>query len=165
MCLILKDLHYITLQLIPRHVETLQWRHNERDGVSNHRCLDCLLSRLFRHRSKKTSKPRATGLCEGNSPVTGEFPAQSVSKADLFNVEIRWHRRVIVKPPHARSWGYDACFTCYARESAVTRVDNFCLFTVGASFTKRDSLNRHLYRPGYITTSTSKVERHYSSMS
>ena len=25
---------------------------------------------------KKTSKPRVTGLCEGNSPVTGEFPAQ-----------------------------------------------------------------------------------------
>ena len=26
-------------------------------------------------RSKKTSKIRVTGLCEGNSPVTGEFPA------------------------------------------------------------------------------------------
>ena len=35
---------------------------------------DCLLSRLFRRRSKKTSKLRFTGLCEGNSPVTGEFP-------------------------------------------------------------------------------------------
>ena len=33
----------------------LQWRHNERDGVSNHRGLDCLLNRLFRPRSKKTS--------------------------------------------------------------------------------------------------------------
>ena len=54
---------------------TLQWRHNERDGVSNHRCLGCLLNRLFRCRSKKTSKLRVTGLCEGNSPVTGEFPA------------------------------------------------------------------------------------------
>ena len=29
----------------------------------------CLLSRLFRHRSKKTSKPRVTGLCVGNSPM------------------------------------------------------------------------------------------------
>ena len=27
-------------------------------------------------RSKKTSKLRVTGLCDGNSPVTGEFPAQ-----------------------------------------------------------------------------------------
>ena len=29
---------------------SLQWRHNERDVVSNHRRLDCLLNRLFRHR-------------------------------------------------------------------------------------------------------------------
>ena len=54
---------------------TLQWRHNESDGVSNHRRLDCLLHRLFRRRSKKTSKLRVTGLCEGSSPVIGEFPA------------------------------------------------------------------------------------------
>ena len=27
-----------------------------------------------RRRSKKTSKLRVTGLCAGNSPVTGEFP-------------------------------------------------------------------------------------------
>ena len=52
----------------------LQWRHNERDGVSNHQPQDCSLNRLFRRRSKKTSKHRVTGLCEGNSPVTGEFP-------------------------------------------------------------------------------------------
>ena len=30
--------------------ETLQWRNNERDGVSNHQPHDCLLNRLFRHR-------------------------------------------------------------------------------------------------------------------
>ena len=35
---------------------------------SNHRRLDCLLSRLFRRRSKKTSKLRITGLCEENPP-------------------------------------------------------------------------------------------------
>ena len=34
------------------------------------------------HRSKKTSKLRVTGLCEGNSPVTGEFPAQRSSNAE-----------------------------------------------------------------------------------
>ena len=54
---------------------TLQCRHNERDGASNHRRLDCLLNCLFRRRSKKTSKHHVTGLCDGNSPVTGEFPA------------------------------------------------------------------------------------------
>ena len=35
---------------------TLQWRHNEGDGVSNHQPHDCLLNRLFRGRSKKISK-------------------------------------------------------------------------------------------------------------
>ena len=53
----------------------LQWRYKERDGVSNHRRLDCLINRLSGHRSKKASKLRVTGLCEGNSPVTDEFPA------------------------------------------------------------------------------------------
>ena len=43
---------------------SLQWRHNGRDSVSNHQLHDCLLSRLFRHRLKKTSKLRVTGLCE-----------------------------------------------------------------------------------------------------
>ena len=49
---------------------TLEGRHNERDSVSNHWRLDCLLNRFFRHRSKKTSKPRVTGLCEKNSPFS-----------------------------------------------------------------------------------------------
>ena len=63
-------------------LNTLQWRQNERDCVSNHRRLEFLLSRLSRCRSKKTSKLRVTGLCEGNSPVTGEFPAQRASNAE-----------------------------------------------------------------------------------
>ena len=48
----------------------LQWRHNGLDGGSKH----VLLNRLFRRRSKKTSKLRVTGPCAGKSPVTGEFP-------------------------------------------------------------------------------------------
>ena len=50
--------------------KSLQWHHNERDGVSNHEGLDCLLNRLFRRRSEKTPKLRVTGLCEGNPPVS-----------------------------------------------------------------------------------------------
>ena len=48
---------------------SLRWRHNEWDGVSNHQPHDCLLNRLYRRRSKNTSKPHVTGLCAGNSPV------------------------------------------------------------------------------------------------
>ena len=66
----------------------LRWRHNGRDSVSNHQPHDCLFNRLFRRRSKKTSKLRVTGLCAGNSPGTGEFPAQMASNAD--NVSIWW---------------------------------------------------------------------------
>ena len=71
---------------------SLQWRHYEHDCVSSHQPHDCLLNRLFRHRWKKTSKLRATGLCEGNSPVTGEFPAQRTSNAE--NVSIWWRHHV-----------------------------------------------------------------------
>ena len=58
---------------------SLRWRHNGHDSVSIYQPHDCLLNRLFRRRSKKTSKLRVTGLCEGNSPGTGEFPAQVAS--------------------------------------------------------------------------------------
>ena len=65
-------------------IETLLWHHNGRDDVSNHKPHDCLLNRLFRRRSKKTSKLRVTGLCEGNSPVTGEFPAKRSVTQKMF---------------------------------------------------------------------------------
>ena len=66
----------------------LQWCHNERDGVSNHQHLDCLLNRLFRHRPKITSKLRVTGFYEGNPLMTGVFPSQRASNAE--NVSIWW---------------------------------------------------------------------------
>ena len=58
----------------------LQRRHNERDGVSNHQRLNCLLKCWLRHRSKKTSKLRVTGLCVANSPVTNDRPVNSPHK-------------------------------------------------------------------------------------
>ena len=39
---------------------TLHWRHNERDGVSNHQPHHCLLSRLFRRIKKKQHQSSAT---------------------------------------------------------------------------------------------------------
>ena len=69
------------------------WRHNGRGSVSNHQPHDCLLNHLFRRRSKKTSKLRVTGLCAGNSPGTGEFPAQMASYAE--NVSIWWRHHAL----------------------------------------------------------------------
>ena len=90
---------------------SLQWCHNGRDDASNHQPHDCLLNRLFRRRSKKTSKLRVTGLCAGNSPVTGEFPSQSTSNVE--NVSIWWRHHVVVVMPLRRmhssksySWSY-----------------------------------------------------------
>ena len=68
--------------------ETLRWRHNWHGSVSNHQHHHCLLNRLVRRRSKKTSKLRVTGLCAGNSPATGEFPTQMASNVE--NVSISW---------------------------------------------------------------------------
>ena len=68
--------------------DPLRWGHNGCDSVSNHQPHDCLLNRLFRCRWKKTSKLRVTGLCAGDSPGTGEFPAQMASNAE--NVSIWW---------------------------------------------------------------------------
>ena len=58
-----------------------QWRHN----------WHCVLNRLSRRRSKKTSKLRVTGLCNGNSPVTGEFLAQRASNAEYVSIWWRHH--------------------------------------------------------------------------
>ena len=47
------------LNLAKHPAISLQWRHNECNGVSNHRWLDHLLNCLFRHRSnKKIKAPR-----------------------------------------------------------------------------------------------------------
>ena len=82
----------------------LRWRHNGLDSVSNNQPHDCLLNRLFRRRSKKTSKLRVTGLCVGNSPGTGEFPAQMASYAE--NVSIWWRH-------HAKGLLIGHAFPCH----------------------------------------------------
>ena len=72
---------------------TLQWRYNGRDSVSNHQPHNCLPNRLFRRISKKTSKLRVAGLCAGNSPGTGEFPAQMASHAE----NVWWRHHVTIR--------------------------------------------------------------------
>ena len=42
---------------------------------------------------KENIKLRVTGLCDENSPVTGEFPAQRASNAE--NASIWWRHHVI----------------------------------------------------------------------
>ena len=85
------ELHIYVLEKVwvfSRSHEKLQWRHNGRYNVSNHQHHHCLLNHLSRRGSKNTSKLSVTGLCAGNSPITGGFPGQMASYAE--NVSIRW---------------------------------------------------------------------------
>ena len=87
---------------IPKNdtIVPLQWRHNGPEDVSNHQPHHCLLNRLFRRRSKKTSKLRVTGLCAAKSPVTGEFPAQMASNAENASIwwrhHVYWYPRIVI---------------------------------------------------------------------
>ena len=69
--------------------------------VSNHRRLAYLLSRLFKRRSKKTSKLRLTSLCEEKPSVTGGFH---------FMTSLQWYNIVC---RHASSF-YCSFFIIYS---------------------------------------------------
>ena len=86
----------------------LQWRHNERDSISNHQLHDCLLKCLFEAQINETSKLRVTGLCAGNSPVTGEFLAQRTSNTEYVSIwwrhhEMFWYVRIYLLFPSDES--------------------------------------------------------------
>ena len=127
----------------------LQWRHNGRDGVSNHQPHHCLLNRLFRRRSKKTSQLRVSGLCVGNSPVTGEFPAQMASNAE--NVSIWWRHHVSVE--RKRSHAYP--------EVGVTKA-SFVNFSVSTIFESAKVPVKFFAAHSYMTAAEQR--RHLSYM-
>ena len=54
----------------PAETCTLRWRHNGCDSVSNHQPRECLLRRLIRRTSKKTSKLRRPVNSPHKWPVT-----------------------------------------------------------------------------------------------
>ena len=110
---------------------TLQWRHNDRDGVSNHQPHDCLLNRLFGSRWKNTSKLWVTGLCEGNSPVTGEFAAQRASNAE--NVTIWWrHNEYMAQHARIELLFQDTDISIFVTNIPSARGSN-TFFSVGSS--------------------------------
>ena len=80
----LKEFHKRSIYV----TKSLQWRNNV-----NHWRHDCLLNRLFRRRSKKTSKLRVTGLCAGNY----RWP---VNSPNAENVSFWWRHHV------TEVWGY-----------------------------------------------------------
>ena len=76
---------HLSLSFTERYAAlSLQWGHNDHDGVLIHQPHGCLLNRLFRRRSKKTSKLRVTGLCAGNSPGPVNSPHKWPVTREMF---------------------------------------------------------------------------------
>ena len=128
LCYIVSIYYDAWLHCLSAWVEnTLQWRHNERDGVANHRLLDCLPNRLLKRRSMKTSKLRVTGLREGNPPVSGGFPSLSKKRFQLmtsFSKAEIWHRL---------SW------CCLTRPAASRYHDHYIRDAISILVTKRNN--------------------------
>ena len=67
----------------------LQWRNDKRDGVPNHQHHACLPNRLFRRRSKKTSKFASLAFVRGIhrlpviSPHKGSVPRQMLTQISI----------------------------------------------------------------------------------
>ena len=72
----------------------LQWRHNGRDGVSNHQHYNCLLNRLFRRRSKNHQSSASLAFARGihRSPVNSPHKWPVTRKMFPFD-------DVIMRPP------------------------------------------------------------------
>ena len=97
---------------------SLHWRHNDHGGVFNYQSHGCLLNRLFRRRSKKTSKLRVTGHCAGNSPGPVTSPHKGsvtrkmvpfddvvMCKTDLFSSVTHLSRSRYIKSLFLTHWG------------------------------------------------------------
>ena len=131
---------------------TLLWRHNVRDGVSNHQSHDCLLNRLFRRRSKKTSELRVTGLCVKwhhqttfwRSYFRNLDPQQSFSYEDAFEC-VACHERSFFSSEQW-IWGMDN----YINIKICDAINNSCLPSTLTIFT-------HIYKPRLLQSSTNQV--------
>ena len=111
----------------------LHWRHNDHDGVSNHQPHGCLLSCLFRRRSKKTSKLRVTGLCVGNSPGPVNSPHKGPVTRKMFpfddvNTDKAINLRIVVRSDEISSINF--INTLWARQDGRHFADDIfkCIF-------------------------------------
>ena len=95
----------------------LHWRHHDNDGVSNHQHHGCLLKRLFRRRSQKTSTLRVTGLCVGNSPGPVNSPHKGPVTRKMFPFD-----GVIMKFPKQRKLAHCSDVIMSAMASLITGI-------------------------------------------
>ena len=102
----------------------------------------CLSNHLLKRISKKTPKLRVTGFCEGNPPVTGGFPSQKASNAEMFPLDdvimattvavTKYSSRAgypvqhacgeFLKISHQISWVFWFTFSYVANKKSLTRI-------------------------------------------
>ena len=91
---------------------SLKWRHDERNGVSNHQGFDCLLNQ----------SSASLVFVRGNSLVSGEFPAQRASNAEYFHFMLH----LITKTNFgSHSYCSQASFLIVDRYQAIQSVSDF----------------------------------------
>ena len=106
-------------------------------------CVSIVYSTVCSDADQRKHQFRVTGLCEGNSPVTNEFPAQRARNAE--NVSIWWR--------HHGSWLGVICEIQNFHDSGMTKP---CGFVVSFSF--------RISTPGHASHTSCKatVEMHNS---
>ena len=71
---------------------SLHWRHNGRDSVSNYQPHYCLLNRLFRRRSKKTNSPHKWSVTRNMFPfddvIINSFYVMLGITSNLYEVDV-----------------------------------------------------------------------------
>ena len=83
--------HYRTILLTVELKQSLQWRHNERDGVSNHQPHDWLLNLYSGADQRKPQSSVSLSFVREIPRATGEFPAQRASNAEKVSTWWRHH--------------------------------------------------------------------------
>ena len=129
---IVKSWHLAYALYRSQYVDSLLWRHNECDSVSNHQPHDCLLNRHSDVDQRKHQSSALLALCARNSPgpVNSPHNGSVTRKMFPFDDVILWWWFVAqkvylcVSMSHAFWCSYnDATWECWCLKSPATILD------------------------------------------
>ena len=123
----------------------------ERHGVSNHQPLDCLLSRLFRRRSKKTSQLRVIVWRIHRLPLNS--PHKGPAPREMFYIWWRHHdvRRTTVRHTYALSDAMVQVTLCTVYPRGTNRTHSPSGSSPGGD--PENAVTFNAVRGAYVTTS------------
>ena len=99
---------FVNLILRQWHDISLRWRYNGRDGVSNHEPHDCLLNRLFGHRSKKHQSSASLAFVRGIHRWPHKWPV--TRKMFPFD-DVIMSSHLFITVSHGILYGVQICHT------------------------------------------------------